>query len=65
MAVLAPAGGGVGALVLVIEQVSYAAELFGSGLKSLDLLAQLGLLRLFLTQYLVNIPHSISLLIAL
>jgi hypothetical protein len=62
---LASAGGGFGSLVLVVKQVSYATELFGCGLKSLDLLAQLGLLRLFLAQYLVDIPHSISLLIAL
>ena len=62
---LAPTGGGFSSLVLVIEQVSYAAKLFGCSLKSLDLLAQLGLLGLFLTQYLVDIPHSVSLLIAL
>jgi hypothetical protein len=45
----APARGCVGFLTLVIEQVSHAAELFGSGLQSFNLLAQLGLLCLFLT----------------
>ena len=61
----APARGCVGFLTLVIEQVSHAAELFGSGLQSFNLLAQLGLLCLFLTQHLVDIPHSFGLLIAL
>lgn len=51
--------------MLVVEQVGNAAELLGCGLKSLDLLAQLGLFCLFLAQHLVDIPHSIGLLIAL
>jgi hypothetical protein len=62
---LAPAGGGVGFFMLVIKQVSHASELFRSGLKSFDLFAQLCLLCLLLTQYLVDIPHSFGLLIAL
>jgi hypothetical protein len=55
----------IGFLTLVIEQVSHAAELFGGGLQSFDLLAQLSLLCLFLTQHLVDIPHSFGLLIEL
>lgn len=62
---LAPAGGCIGFVTLVVEQVSHAAELLGSGLQSFDLFAQLGLLCLFLTQHLVDIPHSFGLLIAL
>jgi hypothetical protein len=62
---LAPAGGGVGFFMLVVEQMSHASELFRSGLKSFDLFTQLSLLRLLLTQYLVDIPHSFGLLIAL
>jgi hypothetical protein len=45
--------------------MSHAAKLFRSCLQSFDLLAQLSLFRLFLTQHLVDIPHSFDLLIAL
>src|SRR6476620_12696380 len=52
-------------LTLIVQQVSHAAELFCSRLQCFDLLAQLSLLRLFLTQHLVDVPHSFGLLIAL
>ncbi len=51
--------------VVVIEQVSHTAELFSGSLQSFDLLAELRLLRLFLAQHLVDIPHAGSLLIEL
>ena len=52
-------------IALVVEQMSHAAKLFRSCLQSFDLLAQLSLFRLFLTQHLVDIPHGFDLLIAL
>jgi hypothetical protein len=45
---LTPAGGGCLFFVVVVEQVSHAAELFCRSLKSFDLLAQLRLFGLFL-----------------
>jgi hypothetical protein len=62
---LTPAGGGCLFFVVVVEQVSHAAELFCRSLKSFNLLAQLRLFGLFLVQYLVDIPHGFCLLIAL
>jgi hypothetical protein len=62
---LTPASGCSLFFVVVIEQVSYTAKLFCRRLQGFDLLAQLGLLRLFLVQYLVDIPHGFCLLIAL
>lgn len=62
---LAPTGSRLGFFMLVLEQMGHAAELFGSRLQSFNLLAQLSLLRLFLTQHLVDIPHSVDLPIEL
>jgi hypothetical protein len=52
-------------LVVVVEQVGHPTELLRSNLQSLYLLAQLRLFRLFLVQYLVDIPHAVCLLIEL
>ena len=51
--------------VVVVEQVSHPTELLRGNLQSLYLLAQLRLFRLFLVQYLVDIPHAVCLLIEL
>jgi hypothetical protein len=52
-------------IVLVLQQVGHAAELFRGSLQSFNLLAKLRLLGLFPAQYLVDIPHPFCLLIAL
>jgi hypothetical protein len=62
---LAPAGSRGLLFDVVIEQVGDTTKLFRSRLQSFNLLAQLRLLRLLLMQYLVDIPHSFSLLIEL
>jgi hypothetical protein len=51
--------------LIVVEQVSHTAELFGGTLQSFNLFAQLRLFRLFLMKYFVDIPHNVCLLIAL
>jgi len=52
-------------IVLSIQQVGDIAQLFGGGLKRFDLLAQLRLLRLLLTENLVDISHGNCLLSAI
>jgi hypothetical protein len=51
--------------MVIVEQVGHAAKLFRRNLQSFYLLAELGLFRLFLVQYLVDIPHADCLLIEL
>src|ERR1700730_2798628 len=62
--VSAPDAGGL-FIVLVVQQVGHAAELFRGSLQSFNLLAKLRLLGLFPAQYFVDIPHPFCLLIAL
>ena len=51
--------------MVIVEQVGNTAQLFRSSLQSLNLLSQLRLFRLFLVQYLVDIPHDGGLLMEL
>jgi hypothetical protein len=45
-------------IVLRVQKVSHTPKLFRSGLKGLNLLAQLGLFGLFFAQHFVDISHE-------
>ena len=44
--------------VFFVEQMGHAAKLLGCALERFDLFAELSLLRLFLTEYFVDILHG-------
>jgi hypothetical protein len=52
------AAGPIPFIAFLVQQVSYATELFRGGLESFDLLTYLHLLRLLLAQHFVNVPHG-------